>query len=250
MRKIELRLNPLDSASKTTDINIESEILYDVVKEALESEGIKEDSFTHFHALVNGHAIEYDLWKTVKLEKDDIILISPRIEGGNFGQVFKQVAVIAVAVAANAALPGAGAFAAGTIGGALVVAGATIGATLLLNSVIPPPEPGGLGNLGSTTSGQDSSQMYNLAGQSNQTRRYGVVPKVYGTFRSYPNVAAASYVDIEADQTTGQLVQVLYVIYDFGLGPTYLEDSQIGTTPLDNFSDVQFNIVDPNRPVV
>jgi hypothetical protein len=246
MKKIELRLNPLDSTSQTIEVKTKSDSLYDVVKEVLEGKGIKEDSFTHFHALVNGYSIENDLWKTVKLEDSDTILITPKIQGGNFGQVFKQVAIVAVTIAASAAAPGI--VGAGLAAQGLFTAGATIAASLLLNSLIPPPEPGGFGALGSTTAGQDSSQMYNLAGQSNQTKRFGVVPKVFGTFRTYPNVAAASYVDIEADQTTGQLVQVLYVIYDFGLGPTYLEDFQIGTTPLENFADVQYNIVDPNRP--
>ena len=195
-----------------------------------------------FNVVLNGHIIHPDLWAFTKLKSSDEILIAPKIQSGNTGSILKTVAI--VLVTAYVGPLAAGAF--GAIGGALVTAAATIGASLLLNSLFPPPSVDE-GNL-SYGNSESGSQMYSISGQSNKVDRFGSVPKVYGRHRIFPRVAANPYVELEADPETGKLVQYFYAIYDFGFGPLRISDIKIGDTPIENFSDVTYNLVDLNKP--
>ena len=159
-------------------------VLVDVPKSKFENHEI-------FNVLVNGNLIEKDFWPKVKLKTEDTVIITPKIGGGDAGQLFKQALIIVVAAVASVYLgPAAG----GGIYGALAVAAVTIGATLVLNALIPPPVPetGALGGFGDI----DSSQMYSINGQSNQAKRLGIVPKVYGSHRIYPTLAVTPYTEI------------------------------------------------------
>ena len=197
-----------------------------------------------FNALVNGKLIEKDFWGTIKLNPCDIVIITPVIRSGESGQIFKQLIILAVAAVASVYLTPAGG---ATVYSAMAVGAVTLGATLLLNALIPPPVPDAL----SGGSYQDS-QMYQIANQSNGVKRFGTVPKVYGYHKVYPNVAAVPYTELEVDPTTGELVQYLYAIYDFGFGPMTIQELKIGDTPLTtaNFTDFTYNLVDLNRPLV
>jgi Putative phage tail protein len=203
-----------------------------------------------FLAVVNGHTIEPDLWKFTKLRTEDTVLITPNIKDGDSGSLFKQAAIIAVAVVASVYLGPAVTAAYGSqIYGALAVAGATFGASLLLNSLIPPPVPN-MGDLSFGGGGLNESQMYSVSGQTNQIKRFGTVPKVYGVHRIFPPVAAIPYTELDVDQETGEQIQYLYAIYDFGLGSMNVTDIKIGDTPLsdENFQDFTVRWVDFNRP--
>ena len=130
----------------------------------------------------------------------------------------------------------------------LATAAVTIGATLLLNALIPPPvfENADLG------AGYEGSQSFSIGGQSNSAKPYSIVPKVYGTHRMFPNLAANPYTELAIDPVTNEQIQYLYAIYDFGLGPADIADIRIGDTLLDpaNFNDYSFRLVDFNKPVV
>ena len=65
----------------------------------------------------------------------------------------------------------------------------------------------------------------------------------------FQNVAANPYTELEPDKQTGDLGQILYAIYDFGFGPNVISDIKIGDTPIDEFSDVSYRIVDINKPL-
>lgn len=197
-----------------------------------------------FNVLVNGMLIERDMWEHVKLNDCDSVIITPIIRSGESGQIFKQLVILAVAAVASVYLtPATGA----TVYSAMAVGAVTMGATLLLNALIPPPVPDALGG----GSYQDS-QMYQISNQSNGVKRFGTVPKVYGYHKVYPNVAAVPYTELEVDPVSGELVQYLYAIYDFGFGPMTITDIKIGDTPLttDSFTDFTYNLVDFNRPPV
>ncbi len=200
-----------------------------------------------FQAVVNGHFIEKDLWVFTALKATDTVMVSPRIKDGESGQIFKQIAIIAIsAVASYFLTPVGGA----TIYSALAVAAVTIASSLILNALIPPPTLGGADL--STVGGLEDSQMYSIGSQSNQIKRFDSVPKVYGRHRMYPNVAANPYSELATDPDTGQLVQYIYLLYDFGFGPAIVSDLAIGDTPLNttNFTDFQYRFVDLNRPAV
>jgi len=218
----------------------------------IEEEVISEELLEKFVVSINLKEIPREFWETITVEDSDEIFISPELKGGDFGQVFKQVAIIVATIVATVTLgPGAGATVGQLIGGALAVASVTIGTTLLLNSLIPPPNPSNNPG-GSSASSIEGSQMYSLGGQSNAFKPYGFVPKVYGTHRLFPNIAASPYTTIEAEPGTGKLVQYFHAVYDFGLGPMVLDEStlSIGDTPISSYAEVSYNLVDLNKPAV
>lgn len=230
---------------------VPNELLSDAVKRCLK--GYVDESLdlgNSFVVLVNGLKVEKDLWGFVELKDSDIVLIAPMIKGGDgVGSILKTALIIVATVVAGPAVAGYFGYAAGTVGAALITAGVTIAASLLLNALIPPPNP----DLGGSESGggdASNSQMYSVSGQSNAVRRYQTVPKVYGTHRMYPTLAASPYTELEADPDTGGLIQYFYAIYDFGLGPLDVRDIKIGDTPIHDFSDVQYRLVDFNKPAV
>lgn len=235
-----------EQKEQTFDI-LQDELLNAAVERALE--GVPKNGFeTHemFVVTVNGLLIEKDFWAFTKLKESDTVIISPKLGKGESGQLFKQAAIIAISIVASVYLgPQAGY----GIYGALAVAAITVGATLILNALIPPPVPS-LGEGGRGVGSVDNSQMYSISGQSNGMRRLGIVPKVYGGHRMFPSLAAVPYTELAVDPDTGETVQYLYAIYDFGLGVVDVTDIKIGDTPLttDSFRDFQYRLVDPNRP--
>lgn len=223
---------------------VDGELLRDAVSRVLKDVPMgdfKEDEV--FIAVVNGMLIDKDFWAVTKLSEKDIVLVSPAIKQGESGQIFKQLLIITVTIIANTLLPGSG-----TVLHAIGVAAFTVGASLLLNALIPPPVPN-LGNI--EGGGVEASQMFRITGQSNEMRRLGNVPKVYGSHRMFPSLAAVPYTELSVDPTTGESVQYLYAIYDFGLGVMNVSELKIGDTPLttDSFRDFDVRLVDPMGPV-
>jgi hypothetical protein len=242
---IKLKLNPY--GSKESNYDFDGRDAYSQFEKVLLKEGIHHDVHDAFHILYNGKILDAELAKKVKPTGDDTLLICPKIKGGSFGETFKLIATIAVAAVVAPAV--ASSIGAAGWKGALVAAAVTITASLLLNALIPPPEPG-LPTLGGLPDNLDNSQMFAITGQSNRTQQYGSVPRVYGTFNMFPNVVAQPYTNIEVDPSTGELVQVLYALYDFGFGPNLISDLKIGETPIENFQDIEYRYVDPNKPLI
>lgn len=242
---IKLKLSTMENEGSTQIPIIPGEGLDSAVDRILEKVPLDKTPKEVFQVLVNGMRIEEDMWSVVILKEQDSVLVCPKIRGDDPSSVFRSVFVVVATVVASYFLTPAGG---ATLFSALSVAGVSIGATLLIYALIPPSVEG-LGGIGGS-GGMDDSQMYSINGQSNQTRRYNTVPKVYGTHLMFPTIAANPYTEIETDPATGELVQYLYAIYDFGLGPTFVGDIFIGDSPLTNFTDYEFNLVDPNKPSV
>ncbi len=239
---IKIKLNAMGEQATELEI-IPGENLRDASVRALTGI-VKEDTKVseHFVLLVNGHIITPELAEFTVLKPTDNVLIAPKIKGDDAGEIFKLVVVIVVAYYTGGLFSNA-------LGSALFQAGATMAAGMLMNSLIPPPVPPGMG-LDSGNGDLAGSQMYSISGQSNISRKHNTVPKVYGTHRIFPTVAAEPYVEIEADPVTGGIVQYFYGLYDFGLGPAQIDDLRIGDTPLSEFADVQTRLVDFNKPAI
>jgi len=207
----------------------------------------------YFKVYINGHEIYRKYWKGTKPRYGTRVLFAIVPKGGDFGQVVKQTAVIAAVAAIGVALGPGGALAGTTLFGSTTLAtvtltaGAAIGATLLMNSLIPPPNNSQSFG-GYNPEGFEDSQMFSISGQSNSARKFNTVPKVYGTHRMFPTIAANYYTSIETDPDNGELVQYFYGIYDFGLGPLVVTDLRIGNTDLKEYAEVQYRLVDPNKP--
>lgn len=180
-----------DQPGKEFEI-VAGELLSDAFKRALDGVPLEgREGGDIFTAVVNGHIIEKELWPFTKLQESDLVVISPKITSGDSGQFFKQVAILVISVVASVYLGpeiGEGIY------GALAAAGITLGAALILNALIPPPVP----DTGALSGGSSlaDSQMYSIQGQSNEVKRYDIVPKVYGTHRIFPNVAAIPYTEL------------------------------------------------------
>lgn len=204
---------------------ISEELLIDAVERA--TKDVPKGRFKTeeiFNVVVNGHIIESSFWSKIRLIEKDHITISPVMGDGDAGSLFKQAVILAtIVIAGQYELS------------PLLIAGIAIGETLLLNALIPPPVP----NLGDLVggSGVDGSQMYAITGQSNQLKRFGTVPKVYGTFRMFPNVAATPYTELAVSTGDYAYLQVDDIYYRAkAVGPdgnniviSYVEGGTAGT---------------------
>jgi hypothetical protein len=243
---IRLKLSSVQSATEDTTFSIVAgESLRDAVERALKDIPLGDWSAPEVFTVVhNGHIIPAETWGLTKLSESDNILIAPTLKGGDESNIFRTVLMLAIVVVATVINP----FAGGTVAAALFVAGVTIVGSLAVNALIPPsvPDAGGVGGPGYSYS---DSQMYAITSQSNGTRKLQTVPKVYGTHRIFPNVAANPYTELQANDV-GTFDQYFYAIYDFGLGPLNVSDIKIGDTPIEAYEDVQYFLVDPNKPEI
>lgn len=225
---------------------VEGEKLRDAVERTLSEVPLGEKKISEVFTVVhNGHIIPEETWGLITLVSTDTILIAPTLRGGDESNIFRTVLMIAVVVIATVANP----FAGGTVAAALFTAGVTILGSLAVNALIPPsvPDAGGIGGTGYSYS---DSQMYAITSQSNTSRKFQTVPKVYGTHRMFPTVAANPYTELQANPTSGGFDQYFYAIYDFGLGPLNVGEISIGDTPITAYEDVEYFLVDPNKPDV
>lgn len=257
MIRLRLHISP-DQNEPDVDIpHIDSEeSLADIVDRALAPLNLIEDIDPKVYFAVTLNGIVMDprqvdrLWEDAIVHPEDNVLICPRLHGGDDvgGTIFRTFVIIAATAYLGPLAAGtiSTSFTAGTVGYALTTAAVSITATLAVYALFPPPLPG---NALGDAANIERSQMYSISGQSNRANLYGNVPKVYGTHKMFPYTAANPYIELEADPNTGEIIQYLHAIYDFGLGPLAVTDLRIGDTPVESFSDVEFNFVDPLRPV-
>ena len=180
-------------------------------------------------ASLNGEYVDREEWELVFPKKDDLIIVSAVPYGGGNG---KGILRIVAMVAATYFLGPGSAFASGFGQLSTVVgAGAMIGASLVINAVLPPPTPDVNDDRDisdSPTYGQDTAQ---------NTSDTGIpIPLVYGKYRMAGNIIG-SYVENVNDE------QFLYVLYNAGEGEIAgIEDIQVNRQPISNFSEVSYEI--------
>lgn len=243
MASVKARINPLSSNEYEIEWDKDS-TLQDYFDKVIEKFPSRIDAEPYFKIFIDGYEIDKDYWKYTKPKESVNVLIAIVPKGGQSGQIFKQIAILTIVVATAQLTGGLSLYYAVPI-----IVSATVGATLLFNALIPPLDNSQAAGFGAVNS-YEGSQMFTIGGQSNSTKKHGIVPKVYGEFRMYPNVAVNPYTEIETDPITGELVQYFYAVYDFGLGPLRVRDVRIGETEIENYRDVAYNIVDLNKPSV
>ena len=239
--------------------------VWDAVKEACKAAGVRESFMRRGVAQIGTRdlknnvtvwrPISQTLWKTRKLNDGELLRfrLLPAGGGGGGGKnplrtiLTVIVAVAAVAVSAmtfNWAL-GVGALtkivagqtvlnAAGT---ALVamsgLAVSTIG-MVLVNAIAPIKAPT-LGGLGSAT--RDESQVYGLSAGQNPINQWGRVPVPLGRGRFAPPKAASPYTVNSGDD------QYLHELLCIGIGDLEVSDIKIGTTAIEEFVDVEYELL-------
>lgn len=144
------------------------------------------------------------------------------------------VVVLAVVTAQYYAVPLAGTLGVSeAVATAIIVSTVSIAGSLAINALIPPTAPK-MSQLGGV-SGAESPSL-SVTGARNNLALYGPVPRVLGRHRIFPPYGAKPFTEIIG---TDQYLRLLFVL---GYGPLTISDLKIGTTPLEQFTDVQYEI--------
>lgn len=248
---IKILLSSMGEGNPTEiEISDGGEKISDAVNRALAPLKLDRSPEKVFQVLVNGQKVEPEFWPIYSISKEDRVLIAPILgstDQSKTASLFRTVAFIA---AASVIGPWAAGLGYGAIAGGLIGAGVTALAAAAINSLIPAPVSAQAA-VGASAADLSGSQMYVITGQSNQIKKMSYVPKVYGTHKMFPNVAANPYIELVAQQNDDgsvTLAQYFYCIYDFGLGPAIIEDIRIGDTPITQFTDCAYELVDLNKP--
>lgn len=209
--------------------------------------------------IADGEYIPAERWATTKpLTK----LYIHRLPANR--DILRSLGFLALAIFApyaGAGLAGAFGFAATTAAGAttlaasLFTAGVGLVGALALNALIPPTLPSidGAGGYGKISA---------ITGQSNQVAAFAPIPRVYGTREFYPPIPMTGLPFTELvgeDQYIRMLVVLGYGPLDIGgvtagAGEALITEAtsltgtpiKIGGTAIDQFTDVEFEIGDPD----
>jgi len=211
--------------------------------------------YDHVHVAINDRTIPHAYWDKVYTQENDKVIIAVRPDATAAVSI---IASYASSIATTAAL---GSYA--TIGAAIqagayataafaALAGAVTGVvvSMALNSLIQPQTPEKSGGPG------QANRWNRITGAQNKPNRYGSVPKLYGTFRYYPTLAANYYTEARGeDQFLRVLLCLGYGSLDIdgnkvGNGHPVLTDStaltssniQIGETDIFEYSDFNYEI--------
>ncbi|MDF1803008.1 phage tail protein [Thalassovita sp.] len=110
------------------------------------------------------------------------------------------------------------------VGTALVTLGASVVGQLLLNALIPPPQP------------DEVRQSYSISGWKNRLDPDGAVPMVMGTVRFAPPYATRPFTEIVGDD------QYLRALFLLGEGELAITDMRIGETSLSEYDEVETEV--------
>ena len=194
-----------------------------------------------FIILRNGEAVMRADWDQVISTGDLLsIVLLPQGGGDDGGSNVLQVILMIVVAVLSFYTGGAVGAAYGAGYGAAAQAAVGIVGAVLVNALIPPPKPQGL----NSQSGGDSvaaSPTYNIAAQGNAARLEGAIPVQYGRMVIYPDFAAAPYVEYAGNE------QYLYQLFCIGVGRFDVGQIRIEDTAIENFEEVQYEIVGPGE---
>lgn len=193
---------------------------------------------TPFICLVNGDPVLRAEWNSLKIRSNDHIAFINLLQGGGGGgsNPLRVVGMVALVVATVASY-GAASAAWGTVWGATVAAGVSIGGGMLINALVPPPKPT-LNGTSYTVSSQ--SPTYSLQAQGNQARLGNPIPVIYGRHLVYPDFASQPYYEYIDNE------QYVYQLHCIGQGEYDIEKIMIEDTPISSFKEITYEILPPN----
>jgi len=171
--------------------------------------------------------VEPDEWESTYPRGGQMVTARVLPSGDNSG-ILRTILGVGV-LAASFWLGGATAgllFTKGTWGyraiSALTTAGASCGGVAAVNAIVPYPMP----KLSSVTADPPN---YAITGYSNQINQYGVIPRVYGTHRIFPPLAAQPYTENMGNDSYFRM------LFCAGYGPLNLSSFKIGETDAENY---------------
>ena len=192
-------------------------------------------------------------WQRVAPKAGAVVHVKVRMAGGGGGGGKKnplasvlQLALVVAAfvvvgpMAANFLGPLLPGFAGGMFATNFVLQAASVLATTatltigqaLIGAIAPPPSQKGQYGFDQ----QLGNPYGQLTGLQNRAAPYGPIPRVYGTRRMYPMIAARPYTE---SQGSDSYLRLLLLV---GYGPLKIEDIMLGETPLEDFTNVQVEI--------
>lgn len=227
------------------------------VREILIANGV--DQHQPISIIVNDRLLTVAEWDEVRPEPCSIINVKAEVLGGGGGgggsntmQIVAMIAIVAIAIAAPYALAAWGAVGAGvlttaagglTMAGSLLTAGIMIAGNLLISAVFSPSGNAAIDMDTASGSNTQDSPTYSLSGGSNRARPYEPMPVIMGTHRLFPDAAMNPYTEYRGED------QYLYQIFGMGLSSATFSDFRIGTNPLSNYTDWQWQYPDQNGKI-
>jgi len=204
----------------------------------------------HAHICLNDKIVPRSEWEAVYPKMNDIVTVRvvPMGGGGDGGKsplrIIMTVAIIAASIYAptlmgissKAMIPlGWGV----EIATSTVVSGAIMGLGMLAMNALAPPRTPSAPSMGmlSGTGNRDSPTLF-IEGARNRPNQFGIIPVVLGTHKSVPPLGANTYTEIVGDN------QHLRMLLVFGYGRLKIEDIKIGNTPIGEFDDIEYEIME------
>jgi len=167
-------------------------------------------------------------WEDYVIKNNDVINVRAAVRG-KAGQIIGMIALVAISIYFPPALAAAGGFAVGTVGSALVTAAVLVGASLVINSLVPPPSARGGGNAQEV----NEQKRYVISGLKNSIRLFEPMMIVIGKMRVFPDVASNFYTEFINSE------QYLYQAFNFGIqSDLTLTDFRIGTADVSNYNNI------------
>lgn len=240
------------------------------VKEACKSAGVSARLMKYGVAQIGTRDVEkgvtvwrpvaYKDWKKRKIAEGELLRfrLLPKGGGGGGGgknplRTILTVVVTIVAIAAAVYAPylapslflkagGGLTILGGIASGVAGLAVSTIG-MVLVNAIAPLKTPSAsFGSIGNNR--KSESQVYSVSAGQNSLNQWGRVPFPLGRGRFAPPKAASPYTETIGED------QYLHELLCLGIGDMDIKDLKIGTTPIEDFNDVAYEIYtyDPNNP--
>ncbi len=177
---------------------------------------------------INGGRVLNKFFKYITPKENTHIKIVLIPAGGNASDVLRMVAFVVIAVYAPQL---AASFGYGTTATAAIQLGITIAGNVLVNALFPPPSI----DIGGAAT---SSAALTIAGTQNQAKYDQPVQRIYGVVKNYPPLGAQPYTISLGG------VQYIYMLFDLGYGSLDVTELKIGDTPLTDYNEVTYNVVD------
>lgn len=176
--------------------------------------------------------IPQQIWHNVRPHAGTLVVIRVVPAGDALKPILTAVVTIA-AIALGAIFAPALALTLGVstaVAGSLIVAGATLIGTLLINALVPVRS--GASNAAIARSATAEKPTYSISGWQNSLNPGGAIPAILGKHRFAPPFAAHTYTEISGDD------QYVRALFNLGYGPVEISDLKLGETPLSSFDEV------------
>jgi hypothetical protein len=198
------------------------------ISEILARAKVREDA--HVTVDVDGQRVEPRDWHHVRPRAHSVVCVRaiPESQPGESGgktalRIVALIVILVVAIYLGPVAAGALGYGAGTTGAAVIGAAVTgaiaIGGQLAVNALIPPPKL----RPPDTPSGRIQNA---ITGSRNVVNQWGVVPRVFGTWKIFPCQATLPFQEIKANKV------YFRQLFDCGQGPVDFAEPSIGNTPL------------------